>query len=36
MDWWTHYYIVLVITLSSILVMAGLAYREFTKKPKER
>jgi hypothetical protein len=36
MDWWTHYYIVLVIALVSILVAMGVAYRDFTRKPKEK
>jgi len=36
MNWWTHYYIVLVIVLVSILVMVGMAYRDFTRKLKEK
>lgn len=36
MDWWTHYYIVIVIALFSTLIGVGMAYREFAKKQKEK
>jgi hypothetical protein len=32
MDWWTHYNIVLIIVLFSILIGVSVAYREFAKK----
>ncbi|GEM_PF-5787468 len=36
MDWWTHYYIVLVVVLVGTLAMVGMAYRNFSKKLKEK